>query len=217
MANRWSALIVCVFFLFLPQQAARSQSQRTNPGSKCGDQSLGLPNSYADAVFSQFEPPDWRGSLIRIGISGPSRLDLWTDGQNFKLWTYEVTPPNVVKSLLDLDLSCRLPADPADAAAFFNVRWRSVELQPQRFAKLHRDFITAFSQDVSKAQRRYESMIETGLRVDHLDASGFQVVYDNSHEHFETWVWNDPEHAQDEPMLVWLGQIQKVAEEYGLK
>ncbi len=199
------------FLMAAPMQPEYKQV-RTNPGSKCGNKSRGLPDFYDTAVFERIEPPDWRKSLIRIAVGQTIQLDLWTDGEQFKLWTDTPTPRNIEKFLLDLDQSCRLPADPAEAAALIKVKWESAELSSAQFAQIHQGFTTALSQYTSSTQGRYSTMMESRLKVIYLDSILFRIVYDNSYEHIEVQVWNDPKQGQNKPMLDWIHQLLTLAE-----
>jgi hypothetical protein len=139
---------------------------------------------------------------------------LWSDGKNFRLWTDtpEIAQKSIGDFLLDLDQSCHLPGDPADAAALIKVKWESSDLSSPQFAQIHRDFTEALSHYVAKIQDRYAAMIATRLGVVHLDAEGYSIRYDNSYEHIELLVWK----MNDEPinpMLSWAHQLQRLAEE----
>lgn len=203
---------IVVAFLFLVMvgvalQARQQGNVRTNPGLPCGDQSSGLPDFYEETFLRRIEPPRWRNSVVRIAVGAGIKLDLWTDGQQFKLWTDTLTPRNIDSFLLNLDQSCRLPADPADAVALVKVKWESVDLSPTQFAQIHRGFTNALAEYASRAQLRYG----TTMTVIHLDASSFPIVYDNSHEHVEVQVWDDPK--EDKPLLAWIEQLERLAKE----
>lgn len=186
----------------------------TNPGSKCGEQSKGLPDFYYEAVLSNIRPPDWKASLIRIVIGGNTELALWTNGEKFKLWTdtLDNTKTSIEEFLLHLDRSCRLPADPADAASLIKVKWQSRDLSGDQFAQLHRDFTSALSQYSAKMQERYRPMIATRTSVINLDNEGYSVVYDSSYEHVELLAWNRNEDHPLNPMVSWVHELQKLAE-----
>src|SRR5277367_3304245 len=94
----------------------QQQRAQTNPAAACGDQSVGLPDFYYEAVLERIRPPV-RHWLISITMGGESKLVLWTDGNKFELWKDmpDIPEKNIDRFLLDLDQSCHLPPDPADA------------------------------------------------------------------------------------------------------
>jgi hypothetical protein len=203
------ALVLFVIGILTAQEATR-----TNPGTVRGDQSKGLPDFYYEAVLARIDPPDWKKSLIRITVGKEKKLALWSDGKNFRLWTDtpEVAQKSIGDFLLDLDQSCHLPGDPADAAALIKAKWESSDLSSPQFGHIHRDFTEALSHYVAKTQNRYDSIIATRLFVVHLDSEGYSIVYDNSYEHLELQVWNMNDQPNN-PMLSWVHQLQRLAEE----
>ena len=214
MRGRLKILTVAALLLFATGPLPAQEPGRTNPGTVCGDRSKGLPDFYYEAVIARIEPPDWKKSLIRITVGEEKKLALWSDGKTFKLWTFtsEIAQKNINDFLLDLDQSCRLPADPSEAAALIKVKWESSNLSSPQFEKIHRDFTEALSHYVAKTQDRYDGLIATRLRVVHLDAEGYSIVYDNSYEHLELVVWNMNDQPIN-PMLSWVHQLQALAEE----
>lgn len=114
--------------------------------------------------------------------------------------------------MLDLDQSCRLPPDPAAAAALIKIKWESADLSSPQFQQLHRDFTEALSHYIGKIQNRYDALIATRSRVVHLDSEGYSIVYDNDYEHLELEVWNINDQPVN-PMLSWVRQLQRLAEE----
>jgi hypothetical protein len=202
-----------IFFLLaaVPASPQQKQASPTTSGRKCGPRAQELPFYYEEAALENIEPPEWRHELIRISVGTGTKLDLWTDGKTFKLWTAAVRFRDVEKSLLDLNRACRLPTEPDEASALLKVKWEGADLPPGQFAKLHQDFTSALAQYSSKAQARYDDMMATTMRVIYLDTSNFRIVYDNSYEHIEADVWNDPEN--DKPLLDWIKELQKLAAE----
>jgi len=203
------ALVLSVIGILTAQEPTR-----TNPGTVCGDRSKGLPDFYREAVLARMDPPDWKKSLIRINVGQEKKLALWSDDKNFRLWTNtpEITQKSIGEFLLDLDQSCRLPGDPAEAAALIKVKWESSELSSPQFARIHRDFTEAVSHYVVKIQDRYGAMIATRLLVVHLDSEAYSIAYDNSYEHLELEVWNMNDQPVN-PVLSWVHQLQRLAEE----
>lgn len=190
---------------------AQQQRPRTNPPSACGDQSLGIPAFYYEAVVSHFEPPGFHKSLISIAEGAEIKVVLVTDGEKFELWTDTPNTPqeNVNEFLLNLDQSCRLPPDPADAANLIKVKWESKELSSDQFAQLHRAFTTALSQYVVNAQNRYNSLIVTPMLSIYTDAIRYPIVYYNNQEHIEVEAWDIPE----DPIVAWVHKLKKLAED----
>lgn len=208
------AVVTMALFLLAvaPLPAQQRRQSVTNPGALCGEKSKGVSDFYYEAALKDITPPDWARSLIRISVGGEIKLDLWTNGDKFVLWT-NTSAKNVGDFLNGLDESCHLPPDPADAVALMKVKWESKQLSPDQFAQLHRDFTTALSQYVAKMQNRYTSMIETHTSVTHLDAEGYSIVYDNSHEHVELFAWNENDDHPPNPMITWTHQLLRLAED----
>lgn len=200
-------------FVILGAAPAHPQQKRprTNPATKCGDESLwrndnSFSEFYSKAVYDNFEPPDWKKASIRITVDGEASLKLWTNGEQFKLWTYTTKPRNINKYLDDLSDSCRLPGSPAEVAALVKIKWESADLSSEQFAQIHRNLIQALSQYVSSAQQRYKALTP----MIYLDAIGFRVKYDNPIEDINVEVVEDPK--QYKPILDWIHDLQKLAE-----
>lgn len=128
------------------------------------------------------------------------------DGKRFQIGTYAATPRNINKYLDDLSDACRLPDNPFDAARLIKIKTESADVSGTQFAQIHKDLILATSQSVSNAQQRY-SMLEGHM---YLDASVYRVMYDNTYEHIEVAVIEDPKEYK--PMLDWIRQLQQLAE-----
>jgi hypothetical protein len=193
---------------------AQDHRPRTNPAKPCGDQSKGLPGFYYDAVLAHITPPNWERSLIRIMIvSGERKLALWTDGENFKLWTEtpDIPQKTIDEFLFDLDQKCVLPADPTEAVALLRIKWQSADLSAAQFAKIHADFINALSQFVSSAGARYDEAMKSKVGILYLHTVLYSVAYDDDYEPMEISVWNVPD--IHEPMLTWIHQLQKLGED----
>jgi hypothetical protein len=205
--------MVIVLFSSFVLQGGPPQAP-ANPGTACGERSKGLPDFYYEAVLAQVGPPDWRKSLVRIVVGRETKLALWTDGETFKLWTDTVDIPqkNIGKFLLDLDRSCRLPADPAIAAGLVKIRWESRDLSAAQFDQIHRHFTVALSGYATAIQDRYGMMMETKLSVLHLDSEGYSVQYDNSYQHVELEVWNLNDDRANS-MIDWVHHLAKLGAE----
>jgi hypothetical protein len=188
---------------------AQQRHTKSNPGSVCGNQSKGLPASYYETVLARIQPPGWQNAVISITEGAERKLVLWTDGEKFKLWTDTPDQENIDGFLLDLDQSCRLPADPADALTLMKFKWESKELSPDQFAQLHREFTSALSQYVSKTQERYEVLVSTRSHIVWMDAIRYPIVYDNNHEHVEVEAYYVP----DDPVVKWVLALKKLGED----
>lgn len=195
-----------------PRLHAQHQHSATNPGSPCGDRSKGVPDFYYNAVLGELTPPGWGKSLIRINVGAETKLDLWTNGEKFLLWT-NVNPKSIGDFLNGLDQSCQLPPDPAEAVALMKIQWESKEISSEQFADLHSSFTDALVQYASKVQKRYGSLIGKHLSTIHLDAEGYSIVYDNSHEHVALFAWNENDDYPLNPLIVWVHELQKLAEQ----
>lgn len=206
--------LVATVLLLLPLSLHSSKAPRaqSSPGLPCGSQSQGLPDTYQSAVQAQLRPPEWKNSLVKIILGGDTKLALWTDGERYRLWTSTVeSPEGSLGALLSrLNDSCALPADPVEAAALVKVKWESIDLSAEQFASLHREFVRAASQYVSRMQDRYSSMMASRLMTVHLEAEGYSIEYDNSYQHIVLEVWNMNDEPAN-PMLEWVHGLEKLA------
>ncbi len=199
--------LLAAFFLLVPSSVAPKHAEgQAPPDQGCEHRNPRVPYFYVEATREMIEPPEWRHSSIRIGVDMNTKVDLWTNGGKFKLWSATVTLQDVEKFLVDLDRSCRLPEDPKDAAALFGAKWESLDLSASQFAGIHERLTAALSQYVSSAQKRYDGL----TRIIYVDGYYFPVIYDNSYEHMEFQVWNDPD--GDRSMLEWLDEVETLAE-----
>ena len=80
-----------------------------------------------------------------------------------------------------------------------------------QFSQIHQDFTNALSQYISRAQERYNPLMQTKTNVIYLDTANFRILYDNGYEHMEADVWNDPEGGNS--LLNWIRELQKIAED----
>ena len=213
---RMRFIATALAFAVMAVGPAQAQNKKipTNPGLPCNGRSPGLPSFYLDAVLSHVEPPNWKHSLIKIAVGTITKVDLLADGETFKMWTDTVTPQDIGEFLLKLDRSCRLPADPADAAALIEIKWESADLSAAEFAQLHQSLTNALSQYAASAQEKCSSMIATKSGVVYFETILFRVVYDNDSQHIDASVWNDPKEEQNRLMLEWIHALQKLAEDH---
>jgi len=210
------AVATAALFALIPLSTAPQYGTAPpKPGSQCGRQSGDLTYSYKIAVVEQLEPPNWKRSLVRISIGTATKLDLWTDGHTFKLWTSKKTLKEIDEFLLNLDKSCRLPAEPGDAAALLPVKWESADLTSAQFAQIHQDFLHALSQYVASAQERFDLMMQKKIQIVLLDATVLRIFYDNSYEQIQVDVFHDPdpEPKEHKPLVEWIRSIEKMAED----
>jgi len=210
----WLRLVVSTAIIIFAGTGLQAQEQKsqTNPGSACAEQSKGVPDFYYDAALKDITPPNWVKSLVRISVGGEIKLDLWTDGQKFLLWT-NTNPQTVGDFLNGLDQSCSLPSDPSEAVTLMKVHWESTEISPEEFANLHRTFTSALMKYTSMMQSRYSSAIENRLSSVHLDAEGYPILYDNSHERVELFAWNESNQRPLNPLINWVHRLQRLAED----
>ena len=200
-----------LIFLSAASGETQQKAAKTNPAAPCGHESAGLPGFYYEAVVARLTPPHFERSLISVAEGAEIKIVLMTDGEKFELWTDtpETSQKSVNEFLLDLNQSCRLPPDPADAAGLIKLKWESRPISAAQFEQAHSEFTSAISQYVSKAQARYEHLIEERMLTMHLDTLRYPIVYDNQHEHIELDVWN----SADDPMVKWVRQLKKLAED----
>lgn len=206
------AALVAVFFFGSLRLYSQQRHSETNPGTPCGDRSKGVSDSYYDAFVRDIAPPNWAKSLIRISVGGERKLDLWTNGEKFILWT-NVNPKSIGDFLNGLDQSCQLPPNPGEAVELMKIRWESKEISREQFAELHRTFIGALVQYTSHIQERYGGLIREHQTTIHLDAEGYSIVYDNSHEHIDLVAWNENDDHQLNPLITWVRELQKLAQD----
>jgi hypothetical protein len=211
-------LAVAALVLFYSgQMSAQQQAQpaKINQFAPCSDQTHGTPEFYYDAVVDHFKPPDfvYEHAIIKISVGQEQRLILLTDGYTFHLWMGrpDVPQENVYQFLDDLYASCRLPADPDDAAKLIKVIWESKELSQTQFTKLHEGFTSALSKYVSTLQHRYPALVATPTYTIALDATTHPIVYDNTNEHIEIKAPMLADHPI--PITDWIKELQKLAED----
>ncbi len=200
-------MFVTICLVGVPPTTTGQSRVRTNPGSKCGKQSTGISNYY-ESVTDYIEPPGWKDYYLKISIDGGTKLDLATNGRESKLWTDVVEPSNIWKFMLDLNEACKLPPDPAEVAALLKVRWDTVTIPPAQFARIHKDFVQAFSQYTLTVQQRYEKMVRPPF---YLHMQTYRVIYDNGYERVDMVVRNDPKEYG--PMLDWIQEVQQLFQE----
>jgi hypothetical protein len=204
--------ILVVFVLACLQ--VRAAESGAAPATICEDQSKALPDFYYEAVLARIKPPGSQDWLLSITLNGENKLVLGTTGDQFQLWTDtpDLEQKTIHQFLRDLAASCRLPYNPADAAALVKVKWEVKELSATQFSQIHVDFTQAASGYVSKAQDRYGSLLKAKMLSVYLDASFLGIIYDNRHEHFELQVLDDGDKIVD-PMVKWGHDVLKLAEE----
>jgi len=192
---------------------ARINTKQNPPDGKpgCGGARDQISYFYEESVLEQLQPPDWRRSLIRIAVGREKKLNLWTDGETFRLWTTNITLPQADELLLALAQTGRLPLEPADAASQLKIKWESAPLSANQFAQLHQALNMALSKYVSSAQERYRPMLETRLTVTYLDTVSHRISYENGYERILVEVANDQ--SQNKAMLDWVRSLEKLAEE----
>lgn len=189
-------------------------SPQSNPGSnwKCGPHVDELSYGYELAVVNAIEPPVWKGGLIMISVGTAVSINLWSDGNVFKLWatTSAVRFRDVERSLLQLNQACRLPMEPEDAARLLKVKWESSDLSPAEFAQLHSNFIKAPMDYEAIARDKYDDAMRTKEEEVRLGGEDIHVTYRNGYgQQITAEVLSDPEY--NKPMLDWIHELQRVA------
>jgi hypothetical protein len=207
--------LVSALLLAIVPIHSQQKKPRSSPAADCikgnpwrNDDSFS--KFYFKSVEDNFEPADWKKGLIRITVRGEANLMLWTDGEQFRLWTYTTDPHNIYKYFDELSDACRLPASPALAAAFIKIKWERADISAAQFAQFHVNLTQALAQYASSAQQRYDSMMQTKLWAIYLDAVGYRVFYENSYEHMNAEVMEDPK--QYKRILDWIHSLQDLAE-----
>jgi hypothetical protein len=202
------SLLIIVVFSLVPVGAVHAQDakEHTNPGFECGPY---LPDGYMKTLLTYIEPPKWRPGLVQISVGAGTKLDLWSDGNHFKLWTNTISPADIDQFFSDLDKSCKLPADPHEAFGLLTIKWESADLSAEQFSKIHRALTNAFSRYAFGAQAFYPRNV---LSV-YLDYGSWHVEYETSYQHLEADIWSDPKFEANKPMLDWIHDLHKLAAE----
>jgi hypothetical protein len=203
---------------FLLFSAPLLQAQDHKPISTCPGQGHGsATDSYYDAVVERsLRPANWQTSLITMSISvnsSESRLILREQSGKFELLRGTVQN-SIHKLLLDLDSACKLPPNPIDAARRVKVDWESVQISPEQFDQMHREFAAGLSQYASIIQARYASLLSTGTAFVNLHTTQYSFVFDNKYEHIEiraSDTTDDP--SKMDPIVRWIRAVLKLSEE----
>jgi hypothetical protein len=210
---RFLDVTVRLLFFAMALQPAKTHAQ-LNREASCINQRKGVPQSYLVAVLAQINPPGWDQGLVKITMGAERKLALWTDGEKFRLWmdSPELPQKSISAFLRDLDESCHLPSNPLDAAALIRVTWESTELSAVEFSRIHHSLMSALSQYVDKVRDRYNSITETRLIPIYVDSSSYRIVYDNHFEHIEIEAWNVSEPTEENLLIKWAHDLQKLAQ-----
>lgn len=171
-----------------------------------------IPHSYYHEVTKDIRPPGAEKFIITITVGTEQKIILRTDGQRFELLagTPELPQHTVSDFLFNLAENCRLPADPAAAAALIKIKWERKQLEPAQFENLHKQFADALSQYVLHIEQRYPELIASGGVEMYLDAESHSVTYDNRNgEHIIVVV----QHNEDRPMRDWIHQLKQLTEQ----
>ncbi|MGC2528616.1 MAG: hypothetical protein WA639_12770 [Candidatus Acidiferrum sp.] len=214
-------LVILAIALCSTSPLPSKQEQKATPisGVSCENAARALVSGeYVYGALKHVWPPSFPtsgGIAVAVEVKPAVKLLLHTDGTKFQLWTDTVDVPggNVWDFLEKEAESCHLPPDPADAVKLLNISWESKELSKEQFDQLHRDFMTALSNYVLEVQERSAYFIRTKFLGGGVDASNYPIVYDNSWEHFEIIDWDIPIENRTDPMIRWVHELQKFAEE----
>jgi hypothetical protein len=194
------------------------QPQQTQPsqGANCGNTpALHQTTQYYDDVVRAIHPPFPASQGITILVGDEKKLVLHTDGEKFQLWTDTLDMPakNIWTFLNDLDDACHLPLNPADVVGLLKVKWQSQEISRAEFERLHTDFMTALAQYASGVQKKSAYFLATRAEAFYLDASDYTIVYDNTYQHFQIQAPDVPDDHKVDPMIEWVHELQKAAED----
>jgi len=214
------AFLVCCICPLHAQQTAQHPRPPAS-STHCDDQSHALDSGvYVYSALDQIWPPDFPVSggitiAVLVNVKSGSKLFLHTDGSTFELWmgTAQVPKNNVWTFLRDVADSCRLPRDPGEAVRLLNVRWEVKAVQQAQFQHLHGEFLTSLAEYASTVRERSDYFMATGLMGFPVDASKFEVIYDNSRQHFKIDEWDLPIDGHTSPIIKWVHELQGVAEE----
>jgi hypothetical protein len=212
---RTAGTIAAIFVMILYSTSGQNNTTSKGsgwPGWRCGRNAQDIPYYYEEAVRGQIVPPEWRQySIIKFSVGPGTKFDFWTDGNSFKLSAAIVTLPNVEDQLRAMQRICQLPEDPDQAAPLIHVKWESADLSGAQFSTVHGDLLRALSEYAQQAEHSYDSILESKSRIVFVDALQYHIAYDNSREHIEADVWNDPT-RQDRSILDWVTEVRELAE-----
>jgi hypothetical protein len=209
-------LALCSTELLRSQQKQKSIPK---PEVSCEGASKALESgAYVFGALNHVWPSSFgtsQGITIAVELRPGVKLLLHTMGGKSQLWadTLGIPGSNVWQFLQRKAELCELPADPADAVKLMKVSWEDRELSQSQFDLLHRDFMKASAEYVSRVGERSSYFMATNLGAVYLDASYYPIVYDNTYEHFEIKAWNVPIDHQKDPVVEWVHELQNFAEE----
>jgi hypothetical protein len=206
--------LIFVVACFSACLTAQNPQAKNSAATVCEDQSKALPDLYYEAVLDRIKPPGSKDWLLSISLNRERKLVLGTTGDQFELWTDtpDLEGKTIGQFLEDLAGSCRLPYLPTDAARLVKVKWEHRELSPDQFSRIHEALMRAALAYVSKADKRYSSLVKTRMTQMCPDCAYFRIIYDNAYEHFELYVQDEGDKSAD-PMVKWGHDVLRLAEE----
>ncbi len=112
-----------------------------------------------------------------------------------------------------MEKSCQLPADSHEAAKLLPFSWMTTEMTADEFASVHAEFISAYSELIADAGRRFRAILTHGGIIV-LHAPEYLITYDNSgYEHTETLVDDVQEPRGDmSPLVPWVHRVLALSE-----
>lgn len=198
--------------VFLCALISVTMTAQSAPEAKCDAKETGrVTDDYYEAVVNRIRPPAWDTELVTITMGRERKIVLRTDGNTFEVLTNTLdTGDRSARSLLEgLVQSCGLPTDPAQAVDLLRAQWKTKKITSSQFAKLHRDFLLALSRYTTSIESRYRSLMKTRLRDFYVDATYYDIEYDNHSAHIRLRAWDVPgDDKRPNPMASWGHELQ---------
>jgi hypothetical protein len=171
---------------------------------------------YAQEALKQATPPEPTKPLIAISVILDANLKIMlvaTESGKFELLRGTLAK-TVYDSLYEIEKTSGLPASPHDAAKLLPMKWETKVISADRFAAIHRDFTTAFSELMANAGNSYNTVLTDGGVVV-LHASRYFVTYDNGgYVHGEATVDDAVKNPMEkDPMANWVHQISALCKD----
>jgi hypothetical protein len=182
----------------------------------CANPPTTVTQFYVDEVLRHLQPPQASQVQVLIKISlivtGRPKLVLWTDGDTFALDRGTTGSP-IYRLLDELENSCQLPSRPSEAADLVKVKWEHATVGFDAFERLHREFVSALTQDTTDIQDRYRGRLLDRSTTVSLHTPEYSVEYDNRNQRLDFIAYDTTTH--DEKMnlvLAWAHSLEKFAD-----
>jgi hypothetical protein len=136
--------------------------------------------AYALDVWNRILLDEEGGSFITITIGDNYQRKFVLRAKNHSHFEVRRFEPkeNIFKTLHQLEDTCQLPGDPAEALRMLDIQWETREIDASQFEKFHRGFTEALKAYVLDSQTRYRSVLDGDIGS-MLDGDGWDVAYDN--------------------------------------